>query len=205
MLTKERLIRTFDRQASQYEKRRMDNTQKRWRQNLLGEAKGEVLELAVGAGANFPFYASDVKVTATDFSKAMLEKAKQAASLHQVDAEFICGDIEGLNFSDQSFDTIISTLSLCCYDQPLIVLGNMKRWCKPNGTILLMEHGISTNSFISLIQKAINPLHYRIVGCHQTRNIPEMIQQSGIIIEKTESHWFNMVHLIWAKPGRIAD
>lgn len=51
----ERLIRIFDRQATDYDRKRDDPKQRRWRQKLIGSAKGEVLELAVGAGANFPF------------------------------------------------------------------------------------------------------------------------------------------------------
>jgi len=202
-LEKQKLIRIFDKQATQYEKKRENPEQKRWRQHLLSHAKGEVLELAVGAGANFPFYPPEVKVIATDFSEAMLEKAKRAAKLHRIDGGFICSDIEELNFSDQSFDTIVSTLSFCSYDNPLVVLNKINRWCKPNGQILLMEHGISSNLAVSAIQKALNPLLYRVYGCHHTRNILGLIRESGIRIDKVESYWFNMVHLIWARPQRV--
>jgi len=199
---KQKLIRIFDKQAIHYEKKRENPEQKRWRLQLLSHAKGEVLELAVGAGANFPFYAPEVKVIATDFSEAMLEKAKHAAKHHRIDSDFICSDIEELNFSDQSFDTIVSTLSFCSYDNPLVVLDKINRWCKPNGQILLMEHGISSNLAVSAVQIALNPLLYRVYGCHHTRNILGLIRESGIRIDKVESYWFNMVHLIWAKPQR---
>lgn len=199
-MEKQKLIRIFDKQATQYEIKREDPNQRRWRQHLVSQAKGEVLELAVGAGANFPFYPPLVKVTATDFSKAMLEKAKRAAKNHRIDSDFICSDIEEMNFSDQSFDTIVSTLSFCSYDKPLMVLDKVNRWCKPNGQILLMEHGISTNIAVSAVQKALNPLLYRVYGCHQTRNILELVRESGIKVDKVESYWFHMVHLIWAKP-----
>jgi ubiquinone/menaquinone biosynthesis C-methylase UbiE len=190
----------FDKQAAQYAKRREDPKQKRFRQRLLSHAKGEVLELAVGAGANFPFYPPGVKVTATDFSEAMLEKARRAAKLYQIDADFICADIEEMNFSDHSFDTIVSTLSFCSYDNPLMVLDKINRWCRPYGRILLIEHGISSNLAVSAIQKALNPLLYRVYGCHHTRNILGLLRESGIKIDKAESYWLNMVHLIWAKP-----
>ncbi|MCC3378437.1 class I SAM-dependent methyltransferase [Paenibacillus farraposensis] len=66
-----------------------------------------------------------------------------------------------MNFSDQSYDTIVSTLSFCSYDNPSMVLAKINRWCRPNGQILFMEHGISSNLAISAIQKALNPLLYR--------------------------------------------
>ncbi|MDQ0192792.1 class I SAM-dependent methyltransferase [Paenibacillus wynnii] len=199
-MKKKELIRIFDKQATLYEKKREGPKQKRWRQNLLSHAKGDVLELAVGAGANFPFYPSGIKVTAADFSEAMLEKAKSAAKHHHIEVDFICSDIEEMNFSDQSFDTIVSTLSFCSYDNPKMVLDKINRWCRPNGQILFMEHGISSNLAVSAVQKALNPLLYRAYGCHHTRNIVGLIRESGLKINKVESYWLNMVHLIWANP-----
>lgn len=199
-MEKQRQISIFDKQAKRYDKRRENPQEKRWRTPLLSHARGEVLELAVGAGANFPFYPREVKVTATDFSEAMLEKAKRAAKFHQIKADFICGDIEDMHFPDHSFDTIVSTLSFCSYDRPQLILEKINGWCKPNGIILLMEHGISSNAVISTLQKALSPLLYRVSGCHHTRNIVEMVRESGITIEKIESNWFNMVHRIQAKP-----
>lgn len=199
-MDKQKLIRIFDKQATLYENKKEGPAQNRWRQQLLSHAKGQVLELAVGAGANFPFYPPEVKITATDFSEAMLDKAKKAARLHRIDGHFICSDIENMNFPDHSFDTIVSTLSFCSYDNPLLVLNKINRWCKPDGTLLFMEHGISSNVAVSAVQKTLNPLLYRFYGCHHTRNIMKLVRESGIAIDKTESYWFNMVHLIWAKP-----
>ncbi|MEC0167971.1 class I SAM-dependent methyltransferase [Paenibacillus graminis] len=199
-MDKQRLINIFDRQATQYENKREDPKQQRWRQNLIGHAKGNVLELAVGTGANFPFYPPEVKITAADFSKAMIDKARQAAKYHHLNAEFMCSDIEEISFSDQSFDTIVSTLSFCSYKNPLRMLDKINRWCKPDGRILFMEHGISSNFMVSVLQKALNPLLYRVYGCHHTRDIMGLMQESHVQIDKVESHWLNMVHLIWAKP-----
>lgn len=202
-MEKQKLVSIFDRQATQYDKKREDPKQKRWRQNLLSHTKGEVLELAVGTGANFPFYPQEVKITATDFSEAMIEKAQRAAKEHRLNVDFICSDIEEMNFPDQSFDTIVSTLSFCSYNDPLMVLDKINRWCKPDGKILFMEHGISSNLIANTILKAFNPLLYRVYGCHYTRDILGLIEESGIQIDKVESYWLNMVHLIWAKPRRL--
>ncbi|WP_052339642.1 class I SAM-dependent methyltransferase [Gorillibacterium massiliense] len=74
-MEKAKRIRIFDKQADQYDKSRESLQQKLWRQHLIAHAKGRVLELAVGAGANFPFYPPSVRITAADFSSAMLDKA----------------------------------------------------------------------------------------------------------------------------------
>lgn len=199
-MEKQKLIRIFDKQAAQYEKKREDPQQRRWREQLLSHAKGEVLELAVGAGANFPYYPPDVQLTATDFSEAMLGKARRAAKHHHINGVFVCSDIEEMSFPDHSFDTIVSTLSFCSYENPLMVLDRVNHWCRPDGQILFMEHGISSNPAISTVQKVLNPLLYRVYGCHHTRNILGLIRESGLKINKVDSYWLNMVHLIWASP-----
>jgi ubiquinone/menaquinone biosynthesis C-methylase UbiE len=93
-MKKEKLISIFDKQSAQYASRKEGAQQQLWRRELLAHAKGRVLELAVGAGANFPFYPSDVKVTATDFSEKMLAEARRTASDYKVDSEFIRADID---------------------------------------------------------------------------------------------------------------
>jgi ubiquinone/menaquinone biosynthesis C-methylase UbiE len=197
---KKRMVQIFDRQAKQYGGRREGRKLQEWRQSLVGKATGRVLELAVGAGANFPHYPPGVRLTATDFSEAMLQESRKTARRCGLDAEFICSDNEGMAFAEHSFDTVVSTLSLCAYDDPLKVLQNMKRWCRPGGQILLMEHGISPNLPLSLVQKAADPLLYRINGCHHSRDILGLVREAGLSIQRTESYWVGMVNLIWAKP-----
>lgn len=171
-----------------------------WRHKLLQHAEGKVLELAVGAGANFQYYPSNVKVTAIDFSPEMIKKAKQAAEMERIQTNFILSDIEGLEFPENSFDTIVSTLSFCGYEDPVKMFNQLSRWCKPTGQVLLMEHGISSNAVLSFGQKLINPIHVRLIGCHQKRDIVRLIQDSDLSIQKAENHWKSIFHLIWATP-----
>ncbi|MFF2888723.1 class I SAM-dependent methyltransferase [Paenibacillus sp. NPDC057967] len=200
-MDKERRVRIFDKQADMYDRRRGDASQERFRRGLLRQAKGDVLELAVGAGANFPYYPPHVRVTAADFSGKMLEKAKEAAVRYRVDASFLQSDIESLQFPEHAFDTVISTLSLCSYDNPQQVVENMKRWCKRDGQILLMEHGISSNGIISALQKTLNPLLYRMNGCHFTRNMEKLVEGAGLQIVHMERHWLSMLYIIRAQPS----
>lgn len=196
----EKMVRKFDKQARLYEIRRKKQTEKMWRQRLIRCARGEVLEVGVGAGANFPFYPKEVAVTAVDFSKEMLSRAKEAAVECGVKAQFVLSDIESLAFPDHSFDTLVSTLTVCSYKDPIAVLNKFNRWVRPEGQILLMEHGISSNRFVGSIQKVLDPLFLKAVGCHQNRNLVQLFQQSGLRMIKVERHLLDMVYLVWAKP-----
>lgn len=200
-MEKSKLTRKFDRQADMYEKQRKKKSLGPWRRELLQHAEGKVLELGVGAGANFPYYSPDVQVTAVDFSSQMLEKAKNAAEEQRMQTDFMLSDIERLEFPKHTFDTIVSTLSFCSYEHPVDMFNKLKYWCKPKGQILLMEHGISFNPVFAFVQKAIDPVQYKLSGCHQNRDMLRLIQESNLHIQKVERHWKGIVYLIWATPG----
>jgi len=200
-MDKAKQVRLFDKQAAQYSSRNEGMMLRKWRQELLRHAKGDVLELAVGAGANFPYYPAEVNVTATDFSPEMLKKAQVAATEHDLAVQFMLADIDKLEFPDHSFDTIVSSLSFCSYEQPLHVMQKLKRWCKPNGNILIIEHGISSYPVVSFMQRMLDPLMFRFIGCHHTRNILDLVRQSGMLITHEECHMLKMVHILQVKPG----
>lgn len=199
---KEKLIRKFDKQARIYESRRKKQSEKEWREKLIRCAQGRVLELSVGAGANFPFYPKEVEVTAVDFSREMLTKAKQGAAENEINANFILSDVESLSFPDGSFDTIVSTLSFCGYEDPYSVSSKIHKWCKPDGQILLMEHGISSNRFVGQIQKMMDPMFKKIVGCHLKRDMLEILKKTNLNIRKIERHMLGAIYLVWAAPNQ---
>jgi ubiquinone/menaquinone biosynthesis C-methylase UbiE len=199
-----KLMKKFDRQAKTYDRLREKEFQKRWREKLIHHAKGAVLELAVGAGGNFPYYdpGKVLTITAIDFSPKMLEKARTAAHQYHLLVEFIENDIEQLEFEENQFDTIVSTLSFCGYQKPLHMFEKISKWCKPDGQILLLEHGVSSNYFFTMLQKILDPVFVRTTGCHQNRNILELISLSPIEIQKVENYWLDVFHMVWAKPKK---
>ncbi|MBI3583113.1 MAG: methyltransferase domain-containing protein [Nitrospinae bacterium] len=52
---------------------------RRLRRILLNQAKGNVLEVAVGTGKNFRYYPQDCQIIAVDLSPAMLKAAMKRA------------------------------------------------------------------------------------------------------------------------------
>lgn len=202
MMRVERQVRIFNKQAKMYDKKRMKQELGDLRARLLSGARGRVLELGVGAGANFPYYRPDVELTAVDFSPAMIEKALAANDLHYgLHVSFIVGDVEELSLPEQSFDTVVSTLSLCAYRNPDKVLINLSRWCKPEGQVLLIEHGLSASKAISFAQRMLDPLAYRLVGCHHNRDIRGLVQAAPLQIDKAERYMAGMLHVLWCTPS----
>ncbi|WP_181884588.1 class I SAM-dependent methyltransferase [Neobacillus piezotolerans] len=196
-----RQIQLFDKQAKRYAKPLNQNSfNYRLRKKLLQSANGDILELSVGAGTNFQFYSKDAKITAVDFSPIMIERARIRAAQETLDVVFLKANVEEAELEDNRFDTVISTLSLCSYPNPEKVLARMVHWVKPDGQILLMEHGLSTNPVFAWLQNKANPFLLKRLGCHQNRDILKLVGASSLRINKIESFWLNSVHLIWASP-----
>lgn len=194
-------IRRFEKQAVVYDKKREKRELGTLRRRLLDTAIGNVLELGIGAGSNLPFYRKEIRLTGVDFSPAMLEKAKAANDrLCRLEANFIQGDVDTLELKEKSYDTIVSTLTLCAYRDPGKVLRRMSRWCKPGGRILMLEHGLSSNPVLAYGQKVVDSLAYRIVGCHHNRDIMKLVGDSPLQIHHAEHVMAGMVHLIWCEP-----
>jgi ubiquinone/menaquinone biosynthesis C-methylase UbiE len=199
-VNKNSLIRKFNKQAARYERNTRQRSLGEWRQRLLQDVEGHVLEVAVGAGANFPFYnRSKVDVTAVDFSPEMLSRARQMTSELGIQATFQEQDIEMLELPERSFDCVVSTLSLCGYKDPVKALNQINRWAKPGGRIYLLEHGMSTNRLLGYAQHLLNPAARRISGCHYNRDMIEIVDASALKVVKTERYWNGIIHLIWAQ------
>src|SRR5699024_501709 len=85
-----------------------------------------------------------------------------------------------MEFPERTFDTIVSTLSFCAYEHPISLFNQLGRWVKPDGKILLLEHGISSNLLLKQIQKGLDPVNHRIVGCHLNRDMQELMDVSRL-------------------------
>jgi ubiquinone/menaquinone biosynthesis C-methylase UbiE len=205
MMIKEDLIVIYNRRAQKILKMKSKRVLgRKYRQKLLQNASGKILEVAVGAGTNFGFYPAGAELVAVDFSPVLLDMAKKAAAENKLTAEFINFDVEALSFPENSFDTIVSTLSLCAYDDPVKLLGKFGHWCKPGGYILLFEHGLSSSNLLNRFLCKFDGWNYRKNGCHLNRDIVRTVEAAGIVIEKVEVVMFGAHYLIWGRPGKDA-
>lgn len=194
------LPKKFDKQANRYNKHREKDRTSKYRQKIFRNIEGKVLEVGIGVGLNFPFYNKDVELTGVDFSPEMLKRAQDAAIEYPFTATFIQADVEAIEFPENAFDTIVSSGTLCGYENPLKVLNSFQKWCKPDGRILLLEHGISSNKPLMWLQKSFDPLAVKIAGCHADRDISGIVRSSKLQLVREERYLAGNVYLIWAKP-----
>jgi ubiquinone/menaquinone biosynthesis C-methylase UbiE len=161
----------------------------KWREELLGHAHGEVLEIGAGTGINFPLYKECKNVIALEPNRHMIEKAETKLKIATVPIKIVEGTAEKLPFTNNQFDTIVVTLVLCSVDDPRLALEEMKRVLKPDGKVLFLEHVKMEQPLYSSFQKILTPMWKHICdGCHLNRRTEKSIIDSGFKVLSKESH-----------------
>ena len=176
---------------------------------LYFHAKGAVLEVGAGTGRNLGYYPGKKTVSSiilTDASDKMLLRAKQkledTPSHERGRYELMVADAANLSsFEDNSFDTIVDTFGLCSFDDPVKVLKELQRVCKPNGKILLLEHGRSKSyTGLSDYLDKHAERHAKNWGCVWNRDIDEIVESSGLELEILNNWHFGTTYYIVCKP-----
>jgi len=152
---------------------------KKWRTEVLSSLKGNCLEVGVGTGKNIPFYTDGIDMTAIDFSEKMLEKAKDKAYVLKKDINFIHMDAQNMDFKDNTFDSVFTTCVFCSVLDPVKGLMEIKRVCKPDGQIIMIEHVRSEKKVIGLIMDIFNPITVNLYGANINRKTVENVRNAG--------------------------
>lgn len=150
------------------------------RDQLLSKAGGKILDVATGTGRNYAYFADDSEVTGIDLSPEMLKIAQSRADATGRSVELHQMDAQNMDFGDDSFDTVVSTLGMCTYPDPVSVVREMNRVCRPGGQLLFLEHGKSSNRLVEFLQGKMNERHVRKIGCHTNRNPVAILKEAGL-------------------------
>ncbi len=204
-MTVGKLQNAYDEIADQYEKKIWFDQHilgvARLRKKLLSKATGKILEVACGTGLNIPVFPKGSDITAVDLSPNMLAIAHENAIKYGLNANLAVMDAEHLEFADGSFDTVVSTLSTCTFPDPVKALQEMKRVCRPNGLILLLEHGHSNLPWLANFQDRNEYQHYQDhAGCRWNQDPLDLVQSAGIKLLRSKRNVFGMFHSMEATP-----
>jgi SAM-dependent methyltransferase len=161
----------------------------RQRPIVLAAAAGRVLEIGFGTGRNLPYYPADVKrltIIEPNAGMAPIARRRIAASRIAVEPVALVNGRD-LPLADGSFDTVVSTWTLCSIADVAHALAEIRRVLAPGGEFLFIEHGRSPEPRVALWQDRLNPINCVIgVGCNLNRPIDELIVASGLELERCE-------------------
>jgi ubiquinone/menaquinone biosynthesis C-methylase UbiE len=123
-------------------------------------------------------------------------RVEQAA----VPIEVVRASAESLPFLSNSFDIVVGTLFLCTIPDPLAALSEIRRVCKPGGTVFLFEHVRSDHNLMGKLQDWLTPAWKRLCGgCHLNRNTLELVKQAGFQITDVEWMYKKLFLIVGAK------
>ena len=188
------------------------------REFVAGGAKGQVLEIGAGTGANLPYYRfvldqgvphpnplpwgegtngrpqageGVTDLTLSDFSPHMLRRVRRKLDGNGVQATVVQAGAESLPFEDASFDTVVATLVLCSVRDQSKALREVLRVLKPGGEFRFFEHVRAGNGCWAAFQTGVKPL-WRIIadGCEPNRDTVAAIRRAGFKLAELENYRF---------------
>jgi ubiquinone/menaquinone biosynthesis C-methylase UbiE len=174
---------TYDRQIAKSERAGL----RAFREGLLAGAKGDVLEIGGGTGANLPFYGPAIgSLTVTEPHPPMLRRLERRVREQAPAATVLRAPAEDLPFEDDTFDVAVSTLVLCGVDDQPRALRELRRVLRPGGQLLFIEHVRSDDPKTARLQNRMNWLNRLVVCCDCNRPTLRSIQEAGFTVAQVE-------------------
>jgi ubiquinone/menaquinone biosynthesis C-methylase UbiE len=202
----ERVRRLQDKQAPGYDRkisffeRILFGGCREW---VCSQASGETLEIAYGTARNLEHYPPEVRLTGVELSPEMAALARERQSATGREADLRVGDVQALEFGDENFDTVVSTLTMCTIPDPRRAAREALRVLRPGGRFLLLEHVRSPVTAVRAVQRLLEPLAVRLEADHLLREPIVYLREAGFEIERVERSKWGIVERIAArKPVR---
>lgn len=151
-----------------------------WRQRLVEDLTGEVLEIGAGSGPNLPLYRRAKHVWAIEPDTRAAAQAAKTAAGAPVPVEVRVAPAEALPFEADSFDHVVSSLVFCSVTDPAQALAEIARVLRPGGVLHMLEHVRPGFAPLAWAAGAITPAWSRIAsGCHLDRPTVELLAADG--------------------------
>jgi phosphatidylethanolamine/phosphatidyl-N-methylethanolamine N-methyltransferase len=144
----------------------------------------KVLEVGIGTGLSLPAYPSHCEVIGVDLAPDMLELARQkAAENHWRHFRFMEMNAMDLQFPDNAFDFVTSFHVVSVVPDPVKMMREIHRVCKPGGMVVIINHFRTTKPVLGPVIGALDPVTRRL-GWHASLRLSDAFAEVPLRIEK---------------------
>lgn len=161
------------------------------RRETLAPISGNALEIGFGTGLNLPYYPHQVsKLTVIDRERMLRARVAKRIATAKMPVEQMQMDASNrLPFDENSFDAVVTTLTLCSIEDTQSALAEIRRVLKIEGQYVFLEHGRSRDEQIAKRQDRFNSFQKIIAcGCNLNRPIDRLIENAGLKLAKLERY-----------------
>jgi ubiquinone/menaquinone biosynthesis C-methylase UbiE len=170
------------------------------RHDLIGELRGNVLEIGAGTGLNLGHYPAQMaSLTLTEPTPEMARHLRERVAKLRPGTTVLDAPAHDLPLDDDSIDTVVSTLVLCTVPDVEAALAEITRVLRPGGSLVVLEH-VATDNNWRHVQRFLNPAWKVFArGCNLTRDTKSLLADAGFDVnEIVES---GMPGLPWTKAS----
>ena len=154
------------------------------RRRVCEGLEGRVVEVGFGSGLSVPHYPEGVaRVAAVEPADVGWKLASKRLGATSVPVERAGLDGQSLPFPDDSFDTALSTWTMCTIPDVATALRELRRVLKPGGRLHFLEHGLAPDARVRRWQHRLEPVQKRLFGgCHLTRPVTQLLTEAGFTL-----------------------
>jgi phosphatidylethanolamine/phosphatidyl-N-methylethanolamine N-methyltransferase len=147
-------------------------------------AGSKVLEVGAGTGTSFPAYPTHCEVTGVDLAPDMLARARQKIEENGWShLKVIEMDALDLKFSDNTFDYVMAFHVVTVVPDPVRMIAEAKRVCKPGGKIVIVNHFTTDMPVLGAVTRALDPIT-RWLGWRTDLQLRPFIENTRLNVEK---------------------
>jgi phosphatidylethanolamine/phosphatidyl-N-methylethanolamine N-methyltransferase len=154
-------------------------------ENLDIPLGARVLEVGAGTGTSFPAYPMHCDIVGIDLAPDMLARARQKIEengwSHIQVMEMNALD---LDFPDNSFDFVMAFHVVTVVPDPVRMIAEAKRVCKPAGRIVIVNHFTSEVPVLGSLTQALDPLT-RFLGWRTDLRLKPFLESTGLRVERS--------------------
>ncbi len=143
-----------------------------------------VLEVGAGTGTSFPAYPAHCEVTGIDLAPDMLARAqRKIAANGWSHIKVLEMNALALNFPENTFDYVMAFHVVTVVPDPVAMINEARRVCKPGGKIVIVNHFTSDFPVLGLMTRSLDPVT-RWLGWRTDLKLKPFIATTNLTVER---------------------